>query len=307
MAEPDPIPVWPLPDGPVTAGAALRHWTAALARSGIEDAGGDVRRLIAAALDISAADLLSEPGRILTPAELATLCGHVARRARREPVSRILGRRDFYGRTFAISPATLDPRPESETLIEAALEGVRREGWTSHGLRILDVGTGSGCLLLTLLCELEGACGTGTDISRAALAVAGDNACRLGVSQRSSWLIADGLETVPGPFHMLISNPPYVRTGEIAHLEPEVHNFDPAAALDGGADGLALYRAWAPWLKRLVPDGWIVLEVGYDQADAVAAIVAGGMGQAVAEAHIYSDVAGMRRCVAMRARAGTHA
>jgi release factor glutamine methyltransferase len=99
----------------------------------------------------------------------------------------------------------------------------------------------------------------------------------------------------------------HLLAGEIAHLEPEVHNFDSAAALDGGADGLALYRAWAPWLKRLVPDGWIVLEVGYDQADAVAAIVAGGMGQAVAEAHIYSDVAGMRRCVAMRARAGTHA
>jgi len=231
----------------------------------------------------------------------------VARRARREPVSRILGQRDFYGRTFAISPATLDPRPESETLIEAALDAVRREGWTGHGLRILDVGTGSGCLLLTLLCELEGARGTGTDISRAALAVARDNACHFGVSRRSSWLIADGLETVPGTFHILISNPPYVRTGEIAHLEPEVHNFDPAAALDGGADGLALYRAWAPWLTRLVPDGWIVLEVGYDQADAVAAIIAGSMGQAVAETHIYRDVAGMRRCVAMRARAGTHA
>ena len=310
MPEPDPILESrdPSPAGAhVTTGTALRQWTAALARSGIEDAGGDVRRLIAAVLDISAASLLSEPGRILTPPELATLSAHVARRARREPVSRILGQRDFYGRTFAISPATLDPRPESETLIEAALDAVRREGWTGHGLRILDVGTGSGCLLLTLLCELEGARGTGTDISRAALAVARDNACHFGVSRRSSWLIADGLETVPGPFHMLISNPPYVRTGEIAHLEPEVHNFDPAAALDGGADGLALYRAWAPWLTRLVPDGWIVLEVGYDQADAVAAIIAGSMGQAVAETHIYRDVAGMRRCVAMRARAGTHA
>jgi release factor glutamine methyltransferase len=285
----------------------LRQWTAALARSGIEDAGGDVRRLAAAVLDVSAADLLSEPGRILTPPELATLSEHVARRARREPVSRILGQRDFYGRTFAISPATLDPRPESETLIEAALDAVRREGWTGHGLRILDVGTGSGCLLATLLCELEGARGMGTDISRAALAVARDNACRLGVSNRSSWLIADGLETVPGAFHMLISNPPYVRTGEIAHLEPEVRNFDPATALDGGADGLAFYRAWAPWLARLVPDGWIVLEVGYDQADAAAGIVAGGMGQAVAEAHVFRDVAGTRRCVAMRTRSGTHA
>jgi release factor glutamine methyltransferase len=295
----------------LTVGAALRRWTAALARSGIDDAGGDVRRLVAAVLDVSAAGVLSQPERVLTAAEVGILSGYVARRAAREPVSRILGRRDFYGRTFAISPATLDPRPESETLIEAALEVAREEGWKGDGLRILDVGTGSGCLLLTLLCELSGACGTGTDTSRAALAVARENADRLGVSQRASWLTADGLETVAGPFHMLISNPPYVRTGEIVHLEPEVCNFDPAVALDGGADGLAVYQTLAPRLARVVPDGWIVLEVGYDQADAVASIVAASVGQAVGQAvadvRVYRDVAGTRRCVAMRTRAGTHA
>jgi release factor glutamine methyltransferase len=296
-----------LADAPPTVGAALRQWTAALARCGIDGAGGDVRRLIAAVLDVSAAGLLSVPERIVTPSELATLYGYVARRAAREPVSRILGQRDFYGRTFAVSPATLDPRPASETLIEAALEAARQEGWDGREVHILDVGTGSGCLLLTLLCELEGTCGTGTDISEAALAVARDNADRLGVSQRASWLMADGLETVLGPFHMLISNPPYVRTSEIAHLDPEVRDFDPATALDGGADGLAVYRGLAPRLARVVPDGWIVLEVGYDQADAVAAIVAGGLGQAVADVRIYRDVAGKRRCVAVRARAGTDA
>jgi len=307
MTEPEPTLAPTLADGPVTVGAVLRQWSAALARSGIEDAGGDVRRLIAAALDVTAAGLLSEPERSLTPAQLATLSGYVARRAKREPVSRILGRRDFYGRTFVISPATLDPRPDSETLIEAALAASREQGWDGAGPSILDVGTGSGCLLLTLLCELEDARGTGTDVSRAALAVARENADRLGVSQRASWLTADGLETVPGPFHMLICNPPYVRTSEIAHLEPEVRNFDPAAALDGGADGLAVYRALAPRLARVVPDGWIVLEVGYDQADEVASIVADGVGQAVAEARAYHDVAGKRRCVAMRTRAATHA
>jgi release factor glutamine methyltransferase len=312
MPETDPIPgatFDPIPGGgTVAVGEALRRWTAVLARAGIDGAGGDVRRLVAAVLEVSAAQLLSEPERILTGVELATLSACVARRSGREPVSRILGQRNFYGRTFAISPATLDPRPDSETLIEAALETARQEGWGARGgLRILDVGTGSGCLLLTLLAELDVATGMGTDISQAALAVARQNADRLGLSQRASWLIADGLETVPGPFHMLISNPPYVRTGEIAQLEPEVRKFDPAAALDGGADGLTLYRAWAPRLARVVPDGWIVLEVGHDQADAVAAIIANGVGQAVADLRIYADVTGMRRCVAMRTRAGTHA
>jgi release factor glutamine methyltransferase len=311
MPELDPI-LEPAADqtlagGPVTLGAALRRWTVVLARAGIEGAGGDVRRLAAAVLDLSAARVLGEPERILTAAELTTLSGCVARRARREPVSRILGRREFYGRTFAISPATLDPRPESETLIEAALGLAREEGWDGPGVRILDVGTGSGCLLLTLLAELQGARGMGSDISEAALAVARDNAARLGVAMGAAWLTADGLETVPGTFHLLISNPPYVRTGEIPHLEAEVRDFDPAAALDGGADGLAVYRGLAPRLAEVVPDGWIVLEVGYDQADAVASIVAKGVGRAVAEARTYCDVAGKRRCVAMRTRAGTHA
>jgi release factor glutamine methyltransferase len=307
MPEPDPSLEPTRADGPLTVGAALRRWTVVLAGSGIDGASGDLRRLIAAVLDVSAARLLSEPERILTPAELATLSGYVARRAKREPVSRILGQREFYGRTFAISPATLDPRPESETVIEAALGAVREEGWEGCDIRILDVGTGSGCLLLTLLCELEGARGLGTDISAAALAVACGNARRLGVSQRASWLTADGLESVPGTFHILISNPPYVRTSEIAQLEPEVREFDPAIALDGEADGLAVYRCLAPRLARLVPRGWIVLEVGHDQADAVASIVSDGVGQAVADMRVYRDVAGMRRCVAMKTRAGAHA
>lgn len=309
MPEPD-LPLAPtLAGDPVTVGAALRQWTAALARAGIEGAGGDVRRLIAAVLNVSAAKLLSEPERALMPGELATLSSYIARRAKREPVSRILGQRDFYGRAFAIAPATLDPRPDSETLIKAALDAAREEGWAEDSLRILDVGTGSGCLLLTLLCELEGARGTGTDISAAALAVARDNADRLGVSHRVSWLMADGLETVPGAFHIVVCNPPYVRTSEIAHLEPEVRNFDPAVALDGGADGLAVYRALAAQLARVVPNGWIVLEVGYDQADEVASIIADGAGQPVADMdmRVYPDVAGKRRCVAMRTRAGTHA
>jgi release factor glutamine methyltransferase len=287
-----------------TIGAASRQWTVELIGNGIEGAAGDVRRLVSAVLGISAAQALAEPERLLTRAELATLSAYMARRAKREPVSRILGWREFYGRPFAISPATLDPRPDSETLVEAALEIARQEASKGRqGLEILDVGTGSGCLLVTLLCEISGAYGTGTDISPAALEVARANAERLQVADRASWLMADALETVTGPFHMLIGNPPYVRTGDIAHLEQEVCCFDPISALDGGADGLAFYRRLAARIAKVVPDGWVILEVGYDQADAVAAILCEGIGNvAVADMRIYRDVAGKRRCVAVKTR-----
>jgi release factor glutamine methyltransferase len=289
-----------LSGGPPTVAAALREATAALSRCGIEDAGGDVRRFLAAVLDAPSAALLREPERRLTDAELAALARSIARRARREPVSRILGRRDFWGRTFAITPATLDPRPDTETLVAAALEIAAEEGWERP--RILDVGTGSGCLLLTLLCELASASGTGTDISAEALGVARANAQRLGVAQRASWLQADLLETVPGQFHILVANPPYVRSSEIEHLEADVRHYDPRIALDGGEDGLAVYRRLAAESLRVVPHGWIVMEVGYDQADAVVSAFA-----AIAEqTRVHRDVAGRRRCVAVKTRDGSH-
>src|SRR5207244_13604925 len=142
------------------------------------------------------------------------LAEFVQRRCAREPVSRILGSREFYGRSVALSPATLDPRPDSETLIEAALAFVDAKGWRDRPLRILDVGTGSGCLLLTLLAELPGALGIGTDTSLPALAVARANASRLGVARRAQWLAADALEAIRGRFDILICNPPYIRSGE---------------------------------------------------------------------------------------------
>ena len=164
--------------------------------------------------------------------------------------------------------------PTAKPLIAAALEIAREEGWMSQPLRILDVGTGSGCLLLTLLCELPQATGLGTDISAAALATAARNARRLGLEQRVAWLRADGLESVAGPFHMLVANPPYVRTADLDGLEPEVRDFDPIEALDGGPDGLAIYRRLARRMADVVAAaGWVVLEVGHDQADVVAALL----------------------------------
>ena len=149
----------------------------------------------------------------------------------------------------------------------------------SQPLRILDVGTGSGCLLLTLLCELPQATGLGTDISAAALATASLNGRHLGLEQRVAWLHADGLENVAGPFHMLIANPPYVRTADLNGLEPEVRDFDPIEALDGGPDGLAMYRRLAQGIPDVVAAaGWVVLEVGHDQADLVAGLLGIGRG-----------------------------
>ena len=280
----------------------MRELTAHLARAGIEGAGGDVRRLAAAALGVSGAAVLMGPDRVLTTAELQLLRAFVERRRQHEPVSRILGERDFYGRTFAISPATLDPRPDSETVIAAALEIAREEGWMSRPIRILDVGTGSGCLLLTLLCELPQATGLGTDISAAALDTASLNAGRLGLGRRVTWLRADALESIAGPFHMLVANPPYVRTAEIPGLEPEVRDFDPTQALDGGPDGLAMYRRLMPRIADVTPcGGWVVLETGHDQAADVAALLASKeAGMDVARIRIHHDVAGRRRCVAAR-------
>jgi release factor glutamine methyltransferase len=288
------------PAEPHTVGSALRTLTARLARARIEGAGGDARRLVAAALDVPAAALLREPERTLTEAQLARLESYVVRRAAREPVSRILGRRDFYGRSFAISAATLDPRPDSETLVAAALQIAREEGWQRP--RILDVGTGSGCLLIALLCELAGASGTGTDIDPEALAIALANAGRLGVADRALWLQADALESVRGSFHILLSNPPYVRSGDIEGLEPEVRRYDPVGALDGGPDGLAFYRRLAPRIPSVVPNGWVVVEVGFDQADAVLAILS-EIPIDRDRSRVCLDVAGKRRCVAVRTRA----
>jgi release factor glutamine methyltransferase len=288
---------------PATVQAALRQATADFRRAGIDTPGDDARRLMAAVLALTAAQLLSRPERPISADEARRLDAAFARRMGREPVARILGEREFYGRSFAISPATLDPRPDSETLIAATLELAREEKWLAAPLRILDIGTGSGCLLLTLLAELPSASGVGTDISQAALDVASANAQRLGLDARCRWVTADLLEGIAGPFDVLVANPPYVRTGEIPTLEPEVRSFDPHAALDGGDDGLQFYRRLAAAMARVVPDGLVVLEVGAGQAEAVTQLLRESPAQAT-NGHIryYPDAAGRPRCVSVRAR-----
>ncbi len=283
---------------------ALAAATAALRRAGIEDAGNDARRLLGAVLGLSGAQVLASPEARLSTAQADRFAQFLSRRAAREPVSRVLGEREFYGRTFKLSPATLDPRADSETLIEVALGFVDAAGLRAAPVRILDVGTGTGCLLTTLLCELPNATGLGTDISEAALQTASDNARRLGVADRATWRVADALDGLDGPFDMCVCNPPYIRTALIADLDPEVRDFDPRSALDGGSDGLGLYRRMAPRIAGLVPSGWVLFEVGYDQADAVADLLASATeGRNSPRLSLHRDVAGMTRCVAYRSRA----
>jgi release factor glutamine methyltransferase len=297
------VPETPRGGASATIAAALRRASGELRSAGIEDAGNDARRLLAWVLGLSGAQLLSRSELTLSPEQSAAFDRCIARRRGREPVARIVGAREFYGRSFAISPATLDPRPDSETLIETTLEIIEHEGRRTQPLRILDVGTGTGCLLLTLLAELPNATGVGTDISKAALDVARENARRLGIAGRADWLACDALEGVDGPFDILVSNPPYIRTDEIAGLAPEVSRFDPHLALDGGSDGLRFFCRLFGRVAAVVPDGWIVLEVGYDQADAVADLLATDVPALDrSNVRISRDVTGMRRCVAARTR-----
>jgi release factor glutamine methyltransferase len=299
----------PAPEAAPEAGApapslrqALLAAATRLRRAAIDNPGDDARRLAAAVLGLTSAELLSAPERPLAPEEVARLDRAIARRVQREPTARIIGARDFYGHSFALSSATLEPRPDSETLIIAALQLAREEGWLAAPLRILDVGTGSGCLLLTLLLELVNATGVGTDISASALATARENAAALDVAHRSRFVAADALDAIAGKFDIMVSNPPYIRSADIGGLEPEVRCYDPRAALDGGSDGLALFRRLAAGMARVVPDGWIIVEVGHDQADAVAGLLAAAAIGVEVTMRTFRDVAGRRRCVALRTR-----
>jgi release factor glutamine methyltransferase len=262
--------------------------------------------LLAHTLGASWLELITDPARRLSVAEATQLAAMVARRARGEPVSRIIGTRGFYGRDFMVTAATLDPRPESETLIDAALARIKPVWGTGAGLDILDIGTGTGCLLLTLLAELPDACGVGIDPSAAALAVARDNAARLGIGGRARW-IEGRFEAVASQirqtFPLIVSNPPYIPTADIAGLDRDVRDFDPHLALDGGGDGLDIYRGIAGQLGKVAARGCIALEVGHDQAYDVAQLIElSTLRERLGPASIVPDMAGKQRCVTFEIR-----
>ena len=290
------------------AGDVLRTLTAQLRAAGIDTPGLDARRLLEAVSGRPREEFITAPERTLTAAQLNRLAEHAARRLAHEPVSRILGVREFWGRAFAVTPDTLDPRPDSETLIAAAMRLAGEEGWAASPRRILDLGTGTGCLLLTLLAEWPQATGVGIDISPSALAVARANGERLGLEVRASWF-ADDMRAVAassglaGPFDLVISNPPYIPTEVIDGLAAEVRLFDPRLALDGGGDGLDFYRAVVAQVGPDLAAGWVIVEIGHGQAEAVVELIRTGHGASVAgTVRLFMDLGGHTRCVAWKPR-----
>ena len=248
---------------------AVAAAAARLDAAGIPDARREARILLAAALNTDAAGLLRQTE--IDPALLAPL---LARRVAREPMAYILGRREFWGLSFAVTPATLIPRPDSETLLEAAL-AARPDRTTVR--RILDLGTGTGCLLLAALTEFGGAYGIGVDLGPAAAALAQRNAVALGLGPRAAFLAGDWAAALDARFDLVLCNPPYITSPDLAGLMPEVARYEPRAALDGGADGLDAYRAVLAALPALLaPGGVAVLELGAGQAPAVMALAEPG-------------------------------
>ena len=272
-------------------GDALAAARARLRSGAVPAAALDARLLLAHVLGPTRTAMLDRGADELSEDQARDYAALVARREAGEPVSRIIGQREFWSLCLRVTPATFDPRPDSETVIEAALADLPGP---SAALDLADLGTGTGCLLLALLTELPGATGVGVDLSPAAVAVAHANAVALGLADRAWFVAGDWGSSLAGPFDLIVANPPYVAEGSLATLEADVA-FEPRLALAGGRDGLGAYRALAPDVARLLrPSGRAVFEVGAGQADAVGGIVAAaGLGVAGTR----RDLAGIERCI----------
>jgi release factor glutamine methyltransferase len=260
----------------------------------------DARLLLCHAAGLTQESYAAAPDTPLNEQIVSRFDAMIARRLQGEPVSRIVGAREFYGRCFNVDRHTLDPRPDTETLIDAVLDMLMREGRRGETLRILDLGTGTGCILLTLLAELPLARGIGSDASGRALKIARRNAEQLGIGDRVSFIAGDWFEPIEGRFDIIVSNPPYIASAEIAGLSREVSH-DPLLALDGGEDGLEAYRRIAAGVAcRLRPGGMIFLEVGEAQGEVVLELLHGAGLKIDVDELIWTDLAGRRRCVGVR-------
>lgn len=270
--------------------ALLTEGVAVLRAAGVDGPARDARLLLALARGLPPERSLLEMTGAADPASANAYRALIARRAAREPLSHLTGQRAFWGRAFHVSREVLDPRPETETLVAAALE--------TPFSQLLDLGTGSGVILTTMLAECPGATGLGTDLSTAALRIAAENARRLGVGARARWCLSDWFAAIEGQFDLIVSNPPYIAAAEMAGLAPEVRDWEPHLALTPGGDGLAAYRAISAGLaSHLLPGGRVLLEIGPSQGQAVAGL----LGQAgLSDIHIRPDLDGRDRVVAAR-------
>lgn len=274
----------------------LKAWSTAKARleaAGLAGPVIDARLLVEAAAEATRVDIVTDPHRLLTAEQEARLFDYLARRERREPVSQILGRRGFWKIMLTVTPDVLTPRPDTETVVEAALQGFAPQ----QRFSVLDLGVGSGAILLAVLAERPLAHGLGVDVSEDALAVARDNAANLGLAGRCALLRGDWTQGLAAEsFDLVVSNPPYIASALIAELEPEVRDHEPRLALDGGPDGLDAYRRLAPEILRVLrPGGMFAVEIGYDQRLAVEALFAQA---GAAQVRTLRDLADRDRVVA---------
>lgn len=275
-----------------TRGGLVAEVAAVLSKAGIGEPRRQARRLVAAALDLSEAELFGRPDLAVPRRQIDETKAMLRRMANKEPLSRILGRREFWGLEFTLAPETLDPRPETETIVEAVL---KRRPDRQQRCRFLDLGTGTGCILLALLHEFPRARGIGVDIAEPAVRTAAQNAARLGFHNRADFFVGDWAAAVRGSFEVIVANPPYIATGDVEKLPCEVACYDPRLAIDGGEDGLAAHRAVAKGVpKLLASQGIFVTEVGVGQAYEVAAIL---QRNGLIVCGIDRDLAGVLRCV----------
>ena len=286
-----------------TLAEALALATDRLAEAGVEQPASDARLLVELALGIDRTQVLVDRHRRLTATEQQAIRDLTSSRATRRPVSRIVGRREFWSLEFELSPATLDPRPESETVVTTALSLSDRH---DAPLRLLDLGTGTGCLLLALLSELPGAFGIGVDRSEEAAGTARQNAVRLGLSDRAAIVVGNWADALTGRFDLIVTNPPYIVTSEIEGLAPEVARHDPRLALDGGRDGLDGARAVIPAIARLLaPGGYAVLEIGQGQSDQVIRLLTNSrIDRPFGVIRVHRDLAGFVRCISCQKSVG---
>jgi release factor glutamine methyltransferase len=288
-----------MPQPPPSIATARRALALSFRRHGLATPELDARLLVGHALGLDHTALAAQAPRPLSVAEIAAIDALGARRLAHEPVARILGVKEFWGLSLRLNAATLIPRPETETVVEAALAAIDRSHRRSAALRIADLGTGSGALLLALLSELPMGRGVGTDMSGEALHAARRNASALGLATRAAFVACDYGAAIAGPFDLVVSNPPYVALADIATLAPEVRVFDPRLALDGGPDGLDAYRSITKAARHLLsPDGVLVLELGIGQRGAVENLLAAAGLRAVGEPR--HDLLGIARALEVK-------
>jgi len=270
---------------------ALLEGTRALREAGVPGPERDARLLLAEVLSMSVGRLTLEPDWDVSPDQVKQFHGFLARRSAREPVSRILGRRNFWGRDFEVTPDVLDPRPETESLIDAALKGPAPK-------TLIDLGCGSGIIGVTLLAEWQTASGMCSDVSQPCLAVTTRNATTHGVRGRLELVQSSWFEQIDGKFDLIVSNPPYITEDEMAHLDPDVALHDPHLALTPGGDGLSPYRILAAGTQtHLAPNGRILVEIGWKQGPDVAQIFSDA---GLTQVQIIPDMDGRDRVVSGR-------